>query len=49
MEKKIMYSAVQPSGNLTIGNYVGTIRNWTRYQEEYDCFFAMADMQTFTM
>ncbi len=49
MEKKIMYSAVQPSGNLTIGNYVGTIRNWTRYQEEYDCFFAMADMHAITV
>ena len=44
-----MYSAVQPSGNLTIGNYVGTIRNWTRYQEEYDCFFAMADMHAITV
>ena len=28
--KKIIYSAVQPSGNLTIGNYAGAIRNWVR-------------------
>ncbi len=49
MEKKIIYSAVQPSGNLTIGNYAGAIRNWVRLQSEYDCFFAIADMHAITV
>lgn len=49
MERKILYSAVQPSGNLTIGNYAGAIRNWVDLQNEYDCFFAMADMHAITV
>ena len=49
MEKKVIYSAVQPSGNLTIGNYLGAIRNWVKMQEEYDCFYAIADMHAITV
>ena len=49
MEGKIMYSAVQPSGNLTIGNYVGAIRNWVRLQHEYGCYFAIADLHAITV
>ena len=49
MEGKVMYSAVQPSGNLTIGNYVGAIRNWLNFQNEYTCYFAMADMHAITV
>ena len=49
MEGKIVYSAIQPSGNLTIGNYVGSIRNWLAMQEEYECFFAMANMHAITV
>ncbi len=49
MDKKVIYSAVQPSGNLTIGNYVGAIRNWVRLQNEYDCFFSVADMHAITV
>ena len=49
MEKKVMYSAVQPSGNLTIGNYAGAIRNWVRMQDEYDCFYAIANMHAITV
>ena len=37
MENKILYSAIQPSGNLTIGNYAGAIRNWLALQNEYEC------------
>ena len=48
-KKKIVYSAVQPSGNLTIGNYVGAIRNWVRMQKEYDCFYAIANMHAITV
>lgn len=49
MEKKRMYSAAQPSGRLTIGNYLGAVRNWVRLQHEYDCFFAIADMHAITV
>ncbi len=47
--KKIVYSAVQPTGSLTIGNFVGAIRNWLRLQDEYDCFFAIADLHAITV
>ena len=49
MENKILDSAIQPSGNLTIGNYAGAIRNWLKLQNEYECFFAMADMHAITV
>ena len=49
MENKVLYSAIQPSGNLTIGNYAGAIRNWLTLQNEYECFFAMADMHAITV
>ena len=48
-EKKILYSAVQPSGTLTIGNYAGAIRNWVAMQNEYDCFYAIANMHSITV
>ena len=37
--KKVIFSAAQPSGLLTIGNYLGAIRNWTLLQEEYNCCY----------
>ena len=49
MDKKVIYSAVQPSGNLTIGNYLGAIRNWVKLQDEYDCFYAIANMHAITV
>ena len=49
MEEKIVYSAAQPSGTLTIGNYIGSIRNWLTMQEEYNCFYAMANMHAITV
>ena len=44
-----MYSAVQPSGNLTIGNYTGAIRNWVALQDSYECFYAIANMHAITV
>lgn len=49
MNEKIIYSAVQPSGNLTIGNYVGSIRNWLNLQQDYTCYFAIANMHAITV
>ena len=49
MEKKTLYSAIQPTNNLTIGNYIGAIKNWLRLQEDYDCYFAIANMHAITV
>ncbi|MDE5766421.1 MAG: tryptophan--tRNA ligase [Clostridia bacterium] len=47
--KKTLYSAIQPTNSLTIGNYIGTLRNWASYQNDYNCVFAMADMHAITV
>lgn len=47
--KKALYSAVQPTNNLTIGNYLGAIKNWVKLQADYNCFFAIADMHAITV
>ena len=49
MEKKVMFSAVQPSGIPTIGNYIGAIKNWVQFQDEYDCIYSLADLHTLTV
>ena len=47
--RKRIFSGVQPSGNITLGNYIGAIKNWVRLQDDYDCTFAMMDMHTITV
>lgn len=49
MEKKIVFSGVQPSGALTIGNYIGAIKNWVELQDEYDCNYCIVDMHAITV
>ncbi len=48
-EKKSLFSAVQPSGAVTIGNYIGAIRNFVKLQEEYSCIYAVADLHAITV
>lgn len=48
-KKQILYSAVQPTSCLTIGNYAGAIRNWLKLQNDYDCIFAAADLHSLTV
>lgn len=48
-ERKTLYSAIQPTNNLTIGNYVGAVKNWLNLQENYDCYFAIANMHAITV
>lgn len=48
-EKKTIFSGVQPSGNLTLGNYLGAIKNWVALQDDYNCIYAMMDMHTITV
>ena len=49
VNKKVLYSAVQPTNALTIGNYIGAIRNMVAMQDEYTCFFAIANMHAITV
>lgn len=48
-EKKILFSAIQPSGILTIGNYLGAIKNFKKLQSDYQSIFALADLHTLTV
>ena len=48
-DKKIIFSGVQPSGNITLGNYLGAIKNWVDLQDEYFCCYAMMDLHTITV
>ncbi|HHV32682.1 tryptophan--tRNA ligase [Caproiciproducens sp. LBM24188] len=47
--KKVIFSAIQPSGTITLGNYLGALKNWITLQDEYDCIFALADLHTITV
>lgn len=49
MEKKIVFSGVQPSGALTIGNYLGAIKNWVELQKDYDCNYCIVDLHAITV
>ena len=49
VHKPTLYSAVQPSGTITIGNYIGAIRNFKLLSDEYDCLFCMADLHSLTV
>ncbi|CAB1253579.1 tryptophanyl-tRNA synthetase [Ruminococcaceae bacterium BL-6] len=48
-EKKIIFSAIQPSGTITLGNYLGALKNWITLQDDYRCIFALADLHTITI
>ena len=47
--KKRIFSAIQPSGSMTLGNYLGAIRNFAAMQDEFDCVYATANMHTITV
>ncbi|MDO4217953.1 MAG: tryptophan--tRNA ligase [Bacteroidales bacterium] len=48
MSKEIVCSGIRPTGNLHLGNFFGALRNFIRMQEEYDCFFFIADYHSLT-
>ncbi|MBQ7599799.1 MAG: tryptophan--tRNA ligase [Clostridia bacterium] len=48
-DKKVVFSGVQPSGNLTIGNYLGAIRNFTEFSDEYICYYCVVDEHAITV
>lgn len=47
--KKIIFSGIQPSGQITIGNYLGALGNWVGLQEDFDCLFCVVDMHAITV
>jgi len=47
-EKKVIFSGIQPSGKLTLGNYIGAMKNWVKLQEEYDCYYCVVDLHAIT-
>lgn len=47
--KKRVFSGVQPSGQITIGNYLGALKNWVGLQKEYDCIFCVVDLHSITV
>lgn len=49
MDKKIVYSGIQPSGNLTLGNYIGALKNFSELQDEYNCLYCIVDMHAITV
>lgn len=50
-DKKRILSGIQPSGALTLGNYIGALRNWVELQnnDEYECYYMLADLHTITV
>lgn len=49
MSKKVILSGIQSTGNLTLGNYLGAIKNWQKMQDEYDCNYMIANLHTLTV
>lgn len=49
VSKKRVFSGVQPTGKVTLGNYLGAIRNWKPLQEEYDCLYCVVDLHSLTV
>lgn len=47
--KKRVLSGIQPSGNLTIGNYLGALKQWVDEQNTYDCYFCVVDLHAITI
>lgn len=48
-EKKVIFSGVQPSGKMTLGNYLGALKSWTDLQKEFECYFSMVNMHAITV
>ena len=49
MSKKIILSGIQATGRLTLGNYLGAIDNWVKMQEEYECYYMIANLHSLTV
>lgn len=48
-DKKVLYSGMQATGNLTLGNYLGALKNWITLNEQYECFYGVMDLHSLTV
>lgn len=48
IEKKTIFSGIQPSGDLTLGSYLGAIKNWVELSDTYNCYYCIVDMHAIT-
>ncbi len=48
-KKPVIFSGIQPSGTLTLGNYIGALKNFSKLQDEYDCIYSIVDMHAITV
>ena len=48
-KKPIIFSGIQPSGTLTLGNYIGALKNFSKLQDDYDCIYCIVDMHAITV
>ena len=49
MSKEIIFSGIQPSGELSVGNYIGSLRNWVGLQDEYECIYCVVNEHAITV
>ncbi|MBR0374469.1 MAG: tryptophan--tRNA ligase [Mogibacterium sp.] len=48
-KRGVMLSGIQPTGNFTLGNYIGAVGNWGKQEKEFDCFYFLADLHSLTI
>ena len=48
-DKKVLYSGMQATGNLTLGNYLGALKNWVALSDQYECFYGVVDLHSITV
>ncbi|MDY3918512.1 MAG: tryptophan--tRNA ligase [Candidatus Limivivens sp.] len=48
-DKKVLFSGMQATGNLTLGNYLGALKNWVTLSDEYECYYSVVDMHSITV
>ncbi len=48
-DKKVLFSGMQATGSLTLGNYLGALKNWVDLSEEYECFYSVVDLHSITV
>ncbi|WP_297519701.1 tryptophan--tRNA ligase [uncultured Clostridium sp.] len=48
-KKKVIFSGIKPSGDLTIGNYLGAIKSWVKLQDDYECYYCVVDLHAITV
>ena len=47
--RKVLFSGMQSTGNLTLGNYLGALKNWVSLSDEYECFYSVVDLHSITV